>query len=77
MSLYVGPAITKRIVEDPYQSARPQCIIYVPLLVNIFQQSILLIVQYKYLKSCSVDLILQNLLLNTRSCDTAFIMGWL
>ena len=35
--------------------------IYFPLLVNRFQKSILLIVQYKYSKSCSGDLILQNL----------------
>jgi len=28
---------------------------YVPLQVNVFHESILLIVQYKYLKSCSGD----------------------
>ena len=33
-----------------------QSIMYVPLQVNRFQKSILLIVQYKYLKSCSGDL---------------------
>jgi len=33
-----------------------QSIMYVPLQVNIFQESILVIVQYKYLKSCSGDL---------------------
>jgi len=32
-----------------------QSIMYVPLQVNRFQKSILLIVQYKYLKSCSGD----------------------
>ena len=32
-----------------------QSIMYVPLQVNRFQKSILLIVQYKYLKSCSRD----------------------
>ena len=55
-----------------------QSIIYVPLHVNRFQKSILLIVQYKYLKSCSGDFILQNLILRTRSCGTGFITqsGW-
>jgi len=46
---------------------------YVPLQVNRFQKNILLIVQYKYLKSCSGDFILQNLILHTRSCGTDFI----
>jgi len=56
------------------QHARPtQSIMYVPLQVNIFQKSIVLIVQYKYLKSCSGDFILQNLILRTRSCGTGFI----
>ena len=32
-----------------------QSILYVPLQVNRFQKSILVIVQYKYLKSCSGD----------------------
>jgi len=52
---------------------------YVPLLVNRFQESILLIVQYKYLKSCSEDLILKNLILRTKSCGTALITqhSWL
>ena len=47
--------------------------IYVSLLVNRFQKSILLIVQYNYLKSCSEDFIFQNLNLFTRSCSTGFI----
>jgi len=46
---------------------------YVPLLVNRFQKCILLIVQYRYSKSCSGDFILQNLILRTRSCGTDFI----
>jgi len=51
-----------------------QSIMYVPLQVNGFQKSVLLIVQYKYLKSSSGDLfILQNLILRTRSCGTGFI----
>jgi len=46
----------------PGDSIRPtQSMIYVPLQVNRFQQFILLIVQYKYSKSCSKDFILQNL----------------
>jgi len=53
--------------------------IHVPLLVNRFQKSGSLIVQYKYLKSCSEDFILQNLILRTRSCGTGFITkpSWL
>jgi len=50
-----------------------QWMIYIPLLVNRFQKSILLIVQYKYWKSCSKDFIPQNLILRTRSCGTAYI----
>jgi len=52
---------------------------YVPLLVNRFQNSILLTVQYKYLESCSEALILQNLILRTGLCGTAFITqhSWL
>jgi len=56
------------------QHARPtQSIMYVPLQVNMFLKSILLIVQYKYLKSCSGDFILQNLILRTLSRGTGFI----
>jgi len=53
--------------------------VYVPLLVNRFQKSVLLIVQYKYLKFCSGDFILQNLILRTISCGTGFITepSWL
>ena len=49
------------------------------VLVNRFLTSILLIILHKYLKSCSKDLIPQNLILRTRSCDTAYItqLGWL
>jgi len=50
-----------------------QSIIYVPLLVCVFDNSILLIVQYKYLKSFSKDFKLQNLILPTRLCGTGFI----
>jgi len=45
----------------------------VPLQVDIFQKNILLIVQYKYLKSCSKDFIFQNPILRTRSYGTGFI----
>jgi len=56
-----------------------QSIMYVPLQVIRFHKSILLIVQYKYLKSCSEDFILKILILHTRSCSTAFITqhSWL
>jgi len=37
-----------------------QSIMYIPFQVNIFQKSILLIVQYKYVKSFSEDSILKN-----------------
>jgi len=50
-----------------------QSIIYVPLPANRFQKNILLIVRYKYSKSCSGDFILQNLILRTRSYGTGFI----
>jgi len=50
-----------------------QSIMYVPLQVNRFQKSSLLIVQYKYLKSCSRDFILQNPILRTISCGNGFI----
>jgi len=57
-----------------YIRNRPtQTIIYVPLMVNRFQKRILLIVQYKYLKSCPGDFILQNLILRTRSCEPGVI----
>ena len=39
-----------------YICIRPtESVMYVPLQVNIFHESILLIVQYKYLKSCYGD----------------------
>ena len=50
-----------------------QSIMYVPLLVNTFGKIIFVIVQYKYFKSCSEDFMLQNRILCTRSCGTAFI----
>ena len=55
-----------------------QSVMYVPLQVNIFHQSILLIVQYKCLKSCSGDFYSPNLILRTRSCVTGCITqsGW-
>jgi len=57
-----------------HESLRPtQSIVYVPLHINRFQKSILLIVQYKYVESCSGDFILQNLILRIRSCGTGFI----
>ena len=50
-----------------------QSIMYVPLQVNRFQNFILRIVQYKYLKSCSRRLYCPNLILRTRLCGTMFI----
>jgi len=47
--------------------------IYVPLLVYLSQKVILLIVQYKYLKSCSKNFKLQDVILRTRLCGTGFI----
>jgi len=63
----------------PWVDRPTQWKIYIPLLVNRFQEIILLIAQYKYLKSCSEDFILQNLILRTRSCGTAYITqhSWL
>jgi len=50
-----------------------QSIMYVPLQVNRFKKIILLIVQYKYLKSCSRRFYCPNLILRTRLCGTMFI----
>jgi len=64
----------QRVYNEKSLLIRPtQSIMHVPLQINIFQKSILLIVQYKYLKFCCGDLILQNLILRTRSCGTGFI----
>ena len=46
---------------------------YVPLQVNRFKKIILLIVQYKCLKSCSRRFYCPNLILRTRLCGTIFI----
>ena len=62
-----------------YLYCRPtQSVLYVPLQVNRFAETILLIVQYIYLKSFPEIFILQNLILRTRSCITGFITqsGW-
>jgi len=62
---------------EPLGKVRPtQSIMYVPLQENRYQKSVLLILQYKYLKSCSRDFYSpesSNLILRTRSCDTGFI----
>jgi len=52
-----------------------QSIIYVPLLVYVFHKSIWLIVQsrVKYLKSCSKDFKVQDLILRTSVCGTGFV----
>ena len=56
-----------------------QSMMYLPLRVNRFEIIILLIVKYKYLKSCSKHFILQNLILDARLCSTGFITqpSWL
>jgi len=56
-----------------------QSMMYVSLQVNRFQKIILLIIQYKHLKSCSKDFIFHNLILHTRLCRTGFITqpSWL
>jgi len=59
---------SRRRMDCPTQS-----IIYVPSLVCVFHKTILLIVQCKYLQSCSKDFKLQNLILLTRLCGTGFI----
>jgi len=74
--------MTSELTASPlfFLSRRPtRSIIYVPLLVNRFQKSILLIVQYTYFKSCPRDWILQNLILRTRLCSIGFITqsSWL
>ena len=50
-----------------------QSIMYFPLQVNRFKKIILLIVQYKYSKSCSRRFYCPNLILRTRLCGTMFI----
>jgi len=52
---------------------RTQSVMNVPLQVNRFAESVLLIVQYRYLKSFPEIFILQNLILRTRSCVIGFI----
>ena len=70
------PLISNEVTRHgvAWNSRPTQCTIYVPLQVNRFQKFILVIVQYKYLKSCSADFILQNLILRTKPCGTGFII---
>jgi len=77
---YISIYIYIYIYMYMYVYIRPtQSVIHVQLLVNGFQKSILLILQYKYFKSCSEDFILQNLILRKRLCSTGFITqhSWL
>ena len=69
-----SPLRVKDTLHRPTQS-----MIYVHFLVNRFEKSILLIVQYKYSKSCAEDQMFQDLILRTRLCGTSFIThpGWL
>jgi len=43
------------------------------MFVNRFKKFILLVVQYKYLKSCSLTFFCPNLILRTKLCGTMFI----
>jgi len=49
--VYIGISILASYASRPTQS-----VMYVPVQVNRFVESILLIVQYRYLKSCSGDI---------------------
>jgi len=63
-----GGTQTKKVFG--VRAARPIQLFRFPYRLNRFQKSNLLIVQYKYLKSCSEDFILQILILCTRLCGT-------
>jgi len=56
---------TTILISNPLSTTRPNQSLYVPFQVNRFHKSILIIVEYKYLKSCREDFILQNLILRT------------
>jgi len=64
--------VTKKFGTFIYILRPTQSMMYVPLLVNRCQESILLFVQYKYLKSFPEDFMLQDLILRTRLCGTGF-----
>jgi len=54
-NIFLG-TVDKFTVDKFTHYSRPtQSIMYVPIQVNEFQNSFLVIVQYKYLKSCSGD----------------------
>jgi len=54
---YSDGSVTSFFLTDGHPT---QSIMYIPLQVNRFQKRILLIAQYKYLKSCSEDFILKS-----------------
>jgi len=69
----------KILTNGTRKKSRPtQSIMDVPLQENRYRKNVLLIIQYKYLKSCSGDFYSPNLILRTRSCGTGFITqnGW-
>ena len=68
MSRWEGMCFVDRACVRPTPS-----IMYVPSQVNRFKKIILLIVRYKYLKSCSRRFYCPNLVLRTRLCGTMFI----
>jgi len=69
---------TRDSMKIPSTSNPPDPISHVCSLTAELISQNLLIGQYRYLKSCSGDFILQNLILRTRSCVTVFITqsGW-
>jgi len=74
VSIYMSPKWNDVKMKWCQNGIRPtQSIMYVPLQVNRFKKIILLIVRYKYLKSCSRRFYCPNLILCTRLCGTMFI----
>jgi len=61
-------------IRSARASTPPDLINYLCCLTGVYiHNSILLVVQYKHLKSCSKDFKLENLMLRTRLCGTGFI----
>ena len=70
---YTPTYLHKQHINIKAYTRPTQSMIYVQLLVNRFQKSLLLIVRYKYFQICSKDFILQDLILRTRLCSTNLI----
>jgi len=73
VSFYLSCLVTEWQMSGVSLVRPTQSIMYVPLQVNRFRKIILLIIQYKYLKSCSRRFYCPNLILRTRLCGTMFI----